>query len=119
MRTGVGPGQGSYLSIGLMVLLAALLLPLAFAPLVAVGLALTVLAIRQHNLHLGVWAVVFGVLGGLETFYVISNLLDRIGAGFYREAGGYSYDSSNVAILCMALLLMAGGLTALKRERGR
>ncbi|HEV2917954.1 MAG TPA: hypothetical protein VG673_01740, partial [Actinomycetota bacterium] len=76
VRSGVGQGRGSWTIAGVSVLLALVLLPILWiSPLPAVAAGLVAIAVLQRNAYLAVWAVLFGVLGTLEQFFVLSNRL--------------------------------------------
>ncbi|GAA1589467.1 hypothetical protein GCM10009678_84750 [Actinomadura kijaniata] len=118
-QTGVGRGRGSYLPLGVAVLLAVLFVPLGFvAPIPAAGLGLAVIAIRQRNGHLGLWAVMFASIGWLEGRYFISNKLDEL-----TDSAGYAFghlDRSGHAVFALTgLALLAGGGVALWKENRR
>ncbi|GAA4394069.1 hypothetical protein GCM10023088_74120 [Actinomadura verrucosospora] len=118
-QTGVGRGRGSYLPLGIAVLLALLFVPLGFvAPIPAAGLGLAVIAIRQRNGYLGLWAVMFGIIGWLEGHYVISNKLDeRTGSTGYDF--GYLDHSGHAVFALTGLALLTGGGAALWKENRR
>lgn len=122
-RSGIGEGRGSYTVAGASTLLAFVLLPLVWiAPLPVVAAGLLVVAALQPNRYLAAWAAVFGLLGGLEHFFVLSNrLYDLAGwLGWFREPRDYGLlDELGPPIVFAALggLLLAAGLLALRRER--
>jgi hypothetical protein len=122
-RSGIGEGRGSYTVAGASTLLAFVLLPLVWiAPLPVVAAGLLVVAALQRNRYLAAWAAVFGLLGGLEHFFVLSNrLYDLAGwLGWFREPRDYGLlDELGPPIVFAALggLLLAAGLLALRRER--
>jgi hypothetical protein len=122
-RSGVGAGRGSWTVAGISVLLAFVVVPLvSIAPLPVVAAGLLVVAALQRNRYLAAWAVVLGVLGGLERFFVLSNRLYDLAEwlGWSREPGGYwLLDDLTQPIVFAALggLLLAAGLVALRRER--
>jgi hypothetical protein len=122
-RSGIGEGRGSYTVAGASTLLAFVLLPLVWiAPLPVVAAGLLVVAALQRNRYLAAWAAVFGLLGGLEHFFVLSNrLYDLAGwLGWFREPRDYGLlDELGPPIMFAALggLLLAAGLLALRRER--
>jgi len=94
---------------------APLQLALFFLPLVwiipeaAVAVVLLYIAFRQRSLYLGVCAVAFGVLGGLEDFVVFSNLLGKI---YYA-----SWWSSAVSATLGCLLVLAGLVAGWREAR--
>jgi hypothetical protein len=111
VRDGVGPGRGSYTVAGVSLLLALVLLPLLwFFPLATVAAGLLAMAVLQRNPSLAFWAVVFGVVGTLEQYFVISNRL-----------GGLVGPDLGQPIVYGALggLLLVAGLVARHREDRR
>jgi hypothetical protein len=108
VRAGVGPGRGSYTLAGVWVLLALVLLPVLWlSPYPAVAAGLLTIAVLQRNLWLGFWAVIFGVVGTLEQFFVISNRLAGHVAGDLGQPVVYG---------ALGVLLLAAGLVARHRE---
>jgi hypothetical protein len=122
-RSGIGEGRGSYTAAGVSTLLAFVLLPLVLiAPLPVVAAGLLVVAALQRNRYLAAWALVLGLLGGLEHFFVLSNRLYDLAEwlGWFRESRDYGpLDELGPPIVFAALggLLLAAGLLALRRER--
>ncbi|WP_242903128.1 hypothetical protein [Actinomadura terrae] len=115
-QTGVGRGRGSYLPLGVAVLLALLVLPLGFvAPIQAVALGLVVISIRQRNAYLGLWAVIFGIIGWLEGHSYLTNKFDE---RTYSSGYDFGYlDHSGHAVFALTgLALLAGGGAALWKE---
>jgi hypothetical protein len=126
VRSGVGQGRGSWTIAGVSVLLALVLLPILWiSPLPAVAAGLVAIAVLQRNAYLAVWAVLFGVLGTLEQFFVLSNRLYDLArwGGWFPEPRDYGIvDDLGQPIVYGALgvLLLVAGLVALHREdRGR
>jgi hypothetical protein len=107
VRRGVGQGRGSYTLAGVSVLLALVLVPfLWFSPLPAVAAGLVAVAVLQRNAYLAFWVAVFGVLGTLEQFFVLSNRL-----------GGAAGDLGQPVVYgALGVLLLVAGLVALHRE---
>ncbi len=83
-----------------------------------IGLALVIIAILQRNVPLGLWAVVFGVVGGLERFYLVSNRLYSVAdaLGINRSKNGYFSWGSALVYACLGMAMIAGGLYARHRE---
>jgi hypothetical protein len=79
MATGVGGRSRSYVVVAVVILAILVVLPLLvlLGVYALVGMGLLAIAVTQRNLYLGVWAVVYGVLGGLESFFVISTVCTR------------------------------------------
>lgn len=122
VRTGVGQGRGSYCLAGASVLLALLALPMLwFSPLPTVAAGLVAIAVLQRNAWLAFWAAIFGVLGTLEQFFVLSNRLYDLAAwrGWFAEPRDYGIaDDLGPPIVHAALgvLLLIAGLVARHRE---
>jgi hypothetical protein len=122
-RSGIGEGRGSWTVAGVSTLLALALLPLVWiAPLPIVGGGLLVLAALQRNRYLAAWAVVLGLLGGLERFFVLSNRLDDLAdrLGWFQGPRGQELLvdlASTIVLVALGGLLLAAGLVALRRER--
>jgi hypothetical protein len=107
--SGVGQGRGSYPLTGASVLLALLVLPMLwFSPLPTVAAGLVAMAFLQRNPYLAFWAAVFGVLGTLEQFFVLSNRLDGIAGELGQPA----------VFAGLGVLLLIAGLVARHREDG-
>jgi hypothetical protein len=104
-------------------LLAFVLLPLVWiAPLPVVAAGLLVLAALQRNRYLAAWAVVLGLLGGLERFFVLSNRLYDLAQwlGWFGESEDYGLLTElaqPIVYAALGGLLLAAGLVALRRER--
>jgi intracellular septation protein A len=83
-----------------------------------VGLALVVIAVLQRNLQLGAWAFIFGLVGTLERFSLISNRVYTLAnmLGFNRSNDGYFSWSSSLVYAVLGLALIAGGFFARHRE---
>ena len=110
VRTGVGAGRTSYGWAGLALLGLLVFLPLVWiTPEAAVAAVLLYIAWRERSLYLGVCAVAFGVLGGLEDFVVFSNLLGKI---YY-----VSWWSSAVYATLGCLLVLAGLVAGWREAR--
>jgi hypothetical protein len=122
VRSGVGQGRGSYTLAGVSVLLALLLVPfLWFSALPAVAAGLVAIAVLQRNLYLAFWAVVFGLLGTLEDFFVLSNRLHELALWqvWFPEPRDDDLGQS-IVYGALGVLLLVAGLVALHREdRGR
>jgi hypothetical protein len=122
-RSGVGAGRGSYTVAGVSTLLAFVLLPLVWiAPLPVFAAGLLVLAALQRNRYLAAWAVVLGLLGGLERFFVLSNRLYDLAqwlgwSGESEDYGLLTELAQPIVYAALGGLLLAAGLVALRRER--
>ena len=119
VRTGVGPGKGSYWSMGIVVLVSFILVPLLwFFALPVIGAALLVIALRQRNTYLAVCAVSFGVIGFLSEIFTFDNLLYRLAksVGLYKQTDGFFTGASTVVYLTWGLLMVAAGFVAYRRE---
>ncbi len=83
-----------------------------------IGAGLLTIAVQQQNRYLGVWAVVYGVVGCLEAFYVLSNRLYDLSdaLGFASEKSGYFSWSSALVFGVLGLMLVGAGLVARRRE---
>jgi hypothetical protein len=59
------------------------------------------------------------VIGGLETFLVFDNLMYRAAysLGWFRQNYGYFTGASAMVTTLEGLLLLGGGLTALRQEK--
>jgi hypothetical protein len=119
--TGVGSRKGSFTFAAVLVaLLLVVLLPLVLilGMYAVVGIGLAVIALRQRNLALGCWAVLYGVVGGLEGLSLISNRLysldDHLGLARVRD--GYFSWSSSLVYGVLGLALLVAGLHARRRE---
>jgi hypothetical protein len=114
---GVGGRTGAYV---LAAVLTLLILPLVivFGAYALVGVALLVIAVRQRNLYLGVWAVVYGVLGGLESIFFLSNRLYTVAdaLGFVRAENGYFWWAPTLVYGALGALLIGAGLYAQRSE---
>jgi hypothetical protein len=115
--TGVGARPAPYVIAALVVFI---LFPVALAlgPYAEVGVALCVIAVTQRNLYLGVWAVIYGVVGSLEVFDVISNRLYGAAEvlGLFRAQDGYFSSAPPLVYGLLGALLVAAGLYAQTRE---
>jgi MYXO-CTERM domain-containing protein len=80
--------------------------------MVAVAVGLLIIATRQRLAGLAVWAVVFGLTGSLESFFLLSNRLYDLGI----EPPEWM-QPSNLIIGTLGLALLAGGLLARRREQ--
>ncbi len=107
VRTGVGRPALTYVVAAVVTLLLVPLFVLLGAP-VLVGLGLLAIAVGQRNRYLGLWAVVCGVVGGLEAFSVLSNRL--------YDVWGYFSWSSSVVFGVLGLALVVAGLHARRKE---
>ncbi len=118
---GVGTPARTYGRWAIGLLAAVVLLPILMLFNAAVGLialGLLVIAVRQRNRYLGVWAVLYGVIGVLEGFYFFTNRAYDL-AGFLGYSSGsssyFSWAPSLVAGL-LGLMLVGAGLFALRQE---
>jgi hypothetical protein len=104
------------------VLAALVLVPfLLIAPLPAVAAGLVAIALLQRNGYLAFWAAVFGILGTLEQFLVLSNRLYDLAEwrGWFPEPRDHGIvDDLGQPIVygALGLLLLVAGLVALRRE---
>lgn len=117
---GLGGRQRAYKVAALSTLLLLPILGLALGSYALIGLALFIIAMLQRNLQLGIWALVFGVVGGLEHLYWISNRLYSLAdsLGINRSQDGYFSWSSSLVFAVLGLALIVGGLFALHAEQG-
>jgi hypothetical protein len=118
--TGVGAGPRLYVMAAVAALAVIVLLPfvLVFGVYATAGVALLVIAVRQRNLSLGVWAVVYGVVGSLEAIDFVSNRLYTAAdaLGLFRAQDGYFPWASALVYLALGASLIGAGLVAYKRE---
>jgi hypothetical protein len=116
-KTGVGARTRSYI-IAAVETVVCLPFVVFFGVYALVGLALLVIALKQRNVYLGAWAVVYGVLGGLESFYVISNRLYAVSdvLGLARAQDGYFSWASSLVYGTLGALLIGAGVYAYKSE---
>ena len=115
--TGVGRRSRSYaIAAGATLFLVPFLLLLG--PSVLAGVGLLVIAIQQGNRTLGVWAVVYAVIGGLEAFAVVSNrLFDLNNAlGWNSGTSGYFTWSSSLVFGVLGLAMVVAGFCARRGE---
>jgi hypothetical protein len=120
VRHGVGAGRAPYGKAGLLLLAGfVLVLPLMAVQLPTIGLVLLVIAVRQRNAYLGAFAVAFAVIGGLEAFLVFDNVMfsAAYSLGWFRKDYGYFAGASTIVTALEGLLLLAGGLVALRWEK--
>jgi hypothetical protein len=115
--TGVG-GRARPYAMAALVTLVVLPFALFLGLYAVVGLALLVIAVRQRNLYLGVWAVLYGVLGFLESLYLISNRIYAATAalGLERSTGGYFSWAPSIVYGLLGASLIGAGLYAHRRE---
>jgi hypothetical protein len=118
---GVGSRSGGYSGTAVVVVvLFVFLFPLALilGLYALVGIGLLVIAVRQRNLFLGGWAVVYGVIGGLESLSLISNRLYGLAnaLGLARAGDGYFSWSSSLVYGVLGSALIGAGLYARRRE---
>jgi hypothetical protein len=108
VRSGMGAGRPSYGWAGLALLGSVVFLPLLWIiPEAAVASVLLYIAFRQRSLYLGVCALAFGVLAGLEDFVVFSNLIGKVYYASWLSAAVYG---------TLGGLLVLAGLIAAWRE---
>lgn len=122
MRIGVGGGRARYVRTGLILLACfALVLPLTIMALPTVGMVLLVIAWREHNRYLGVFAAVLAAFGFLTAPFsaTLENAMYRTARalGWFRQTDGYFNGATQIVYVTAGLLLLAGGLVALRRER--
>jgi intracellular septation protein A len=117
---GLGGRERAYTVAAISTLLLLSILGLALGSYALVGIALIVIAMLQRNLQLAIWALVFGVVGGLEHLSLISNRLYSLAdsLGIYRSNDGYFSWSSSLVFGILGLALIVGGLLAQHAERG-
>jgi hypothetical protein len=122
VATGIGAGTRPYVMAALAAVAVIVLVPLAlvFGVYATAGLALLVIAVRQRNLHLGVWAVVYGVVGSLETFDLVSNRLYTAAdaLGLFRAQDGYFSWAPSLVYGALGAALVGAGLRASRAEHG-
>jgi hypothetical protein len=121
IATGVGSRAQTYAVAAVATVVAFLLfltVLLLLGMYVVVGVGLLVIALTQGNFYLGVWAVVYGVVGGLEGLSLISNRLYGAanGLGLFRTSDGYFSWSSSLIYGTLGLMLIGAGLYARRRE---
>jgi hypothetical protein len=117
---GIGGRARAYKIAAIATLLLLLVLGLALGSYAIIGLALVIIAMLQRNLQLGIWAFVFGVVGGTEHLFLISNRLYSLAdtLGFNRSNDGYFSWSSSLVFGILGLALIVGGLLTRHAERG-
>jgi hypothetical protein len=121
IATGVGAGRGSYLTTGVVLLMAfVIVIPLWIVALPTIGFALLVIAVRQRNIYLAICATLFGVSGFLVSIFTFDNLLYRLADhfGFFKSASGYFSGATAVVDVMWGLLMVTAGLIARNREVG-
>jgi len=119
VTTGVGPGRGSYMTTGVVLLFSfAIVIPLWVIALPTIGFALLVIAVRQRNTYLAICAILFGVSGFLVSVFTFDNLLYRLADnfGFFKSANGYFSGATAVVDLLWGVLMVMAGLIAYRRE---
>jgi len=114
---GVGGRTRPY-AIAAVVTLVTLPVVFLFGAYELVGLGLLVIALTQRNWYLGAFAVVYGVVGGLEALGAISNRLYGASEalGFARARDGYFSWSSSLVYGTLGVALVGAGLYARRRE---
>jgi intracellular septation protein A len=117
---GLGGRERAYTVAAISTLLLLPILGLALGSYALVGIALIIIAMLQRNLQLAIWALVFGVVGGVEHLSLISNRLYSLAdtLGIYRSNDGYFSWSSSLVFGILGLALIVGGLLAQHAERG-
>lgn len=117
---GLGGRERAYTIAAISMLLLLPILGLALGSYALVGIALIIIAMLQRNLQLAIWAVVFGVVGGLEHLSLISNRLYSLAdtLDIYRSNDGYFPWSSSLVFGILGLALIVGALLAQHAERG-
>jgi hypothetical protein len=117
---GLGGRDRAYTVAAISTLLLLPILGLALGSYALVGMALVIIAMLQRNLQLGIWALVFGVVGGLEHLSLISNRLYSFAdtLGIYRSSDGYFSWSSSLVFAILGLALIVAGLLARHSEQG-
>jgi hypothetical protein len=117
LTKGVGGRTRPY-TIAAVVTLVTLPVVLLFGTYELVGLGLLVIALTQRNWYLGAWAVVYGVVGGLEALGAVSNRLYGAAEalGFARARDGYFSWSSSLVYATLGVALIGAGLYARRKE---
>ena len=117
---GLGGRELAYTVAAISTLLLLPILGLALGSYALVGIALIIIAMLQRNLQLAIWALVFGVVGGLEHLSLISNRLYSLAdsLSIYRSNDGYFSWSSSLVFGILGLALIVGGLLAQHAQRG-
>ncbi len=117
LSTGVGGRTRPY-ALAAVVTVVTLPLVLLFGAYELVGVGLLAIALTQRNWYLGAWAVVYGVIGGLEALAAVSNRLygaaDAL--GFARARDGYFSWSSSLVYGALGVALIGAGVYARRRE---
>jgi hypothetical protein len=121
VATGVGSPTRPYAVTGLLLALAFVIflgLALLFGSFLAVGLGLFVIAVRQRNVYLGLWATIYGVIGTLEGLSLISNRLFVTARwlGLFRPSDGYFSWSSSLVYGVIGAMLVGAGFFARSHE---
>ena len=116
----MGGRERAYKVAAISTLLLLPILGLALGSYALIGLALVIIAMLQRNLQLCIWALVFGVVGGLEHLFLISNRLYSLAdtLGINRSKDGYFSWSSSLVFGILGLALIVGGLLARHSEQG-
>ena len=118
---GVGSPSGTYARWALGILAALVLLPILVlfgAPFGLIALGLLIIAVRQRNRYLGVWAVVYGIVGVLDGFYFLTNRVYDVAEflGYSSGSGGYFRRAPSVVGGLLGIMLIGAGLVALRHE---
>ena len=118
---GVGSDSDTYRWWALGVLAALMLAPflvLFGAPQGLIAIGLVTIAVRQNNVYLGAWAAVYGVVGVLDGWYVVTNRLYDLASwlGLYSETSGYFDWAPALVTGVLGLMLVGAGLLALRKE---
>ncbi len=121
LRSGIRFARAEYLQAGLALLAAfVFVLPLTAMQIPTIAVFLLVIARRNRDTYLAVFAVAFGVIGGIEQgSRTFENLLYNTadGLGMFTGQDGYFDGASAIVTAAAALVLLVGGCLALRRER--
>lgn len=122
-RVGVGHGPARPLVVAGGALCLILLAPLTFflpllLPTVLAMAGLLVLGLWQRDRFLVGCAVIFGVLLGLEAFFVLSNRLYDLASllGLFADQDGYFSGASGLVVTALGALLLLAGVAARRLE---
>ena len=110
---GVGTRATAYGRTAIAFAVVTVLMPTVFvflgAPAAAAGVALAVIGLMQRNIALSAIGLLFGVVAGLEAWYVISNRIDDL-------AGHYVAWGDNLVMATLGLVLLVAGVTCHRQE---
>lgn len=119
-QVGAGPGRGPYVTtaVALLVLFLVVLPLLFLAPMPAVALMLLIVAGRQGNGYLAGWAVVLGVVGGLENLSFFNNRLYDLAQslGWFASQDGWFPGASVIVYGLLGAAMIGAGWRARRAE---